>query len=319
MSFRGWAADAARWTFWVGLRPLIREDRPARSAVASAALARGQGALSPRRGAVMEEELARCFPSLRGRALRDAVREGWSLGAEALVDELLLGRLSEAGVDRRMRFDGRERLDRALAAGRGAVLVYPHAGAVMLMIARLAGYDYAQVALRGFPPEERRLTSDLRPTPLNLAARRARDAAEDALSVEFLPVEGGARGLLRVLERGGLLGVALDGRGGRRFERVAWLGRPANLSTGAVRLAGLAGAPLVPALPLRDRRGPWRLWIGEPVDPRDPAAQALVLAQLEPLLSAQPALYGRWLLHCRERAAADAHPLFADYPSPSPR
>jgi lauroyl/myristoyl acyltransferase len=126
--------------------------------------------------------------------------------------------------------------------------------------------------------------------------------------------------MVRQVERGGVVGIAFDGRGGTRFRRTRWLGRPSLLSTGPWRLAARRGAPVVPAV-VRPGR-PHRLWLAPPIrsgEGRDPEGEGLMeaaLAAVEPVLRADPAAYVPWLVHCRRRAAIDDHPLFVD-PDPA--
>lgn len=310
---RQWSADLARAAFWVGLRPVVRPGHPRSLAWTAAALGEARGRL--RGSALAEDEVRRCFPGVAEPAR--VVREGAREAVRSHLEELLLDRLTAVTVAMAMAMDGRGHLDAAVARGRGVVLAYPHAGSVMLMIARLSlsGYDYAQVALRGFAPPERRVTADFEPTRLNRAVRRVRDAAEDALPAQFLPVEAGARGLFRVLERGGVLGLALDGRGGRRFVDTRWLGRPARISPGPYRLAAKTGAAVVPALCRRGPDGRAVLWLGEPLTGGADVLREATLAAVGRELSGAPHLYAPWLAHCRVRAAADDDPLFTDYPA----
>lgn len=310
--------DLARWAFWVGLRPAVRP----RSLPAVRGLSRLATAL-PAGDPLLEDELVRAFPHLGATARRQVATSSRQLQLQCHLEELVLDQLDAHSVLGLMRFQGREHLDQALASGRGAVLAYPHAGAVMLLIAllSLSGCDYTQLALRGFPPGERQEgVAAFRPSRLNLAVREARDGAEDALPAHFVPMERGVRDLVRALKRGGIVGAAFDGRGGSRFRPARFLGRQALLSTGPWRLAAGQGAAVVPAICLRQADGSHRLVLGPPATPRAElerqdrceALQQHVLEWVEPHLRANPDHYARWLLHCRRRAHVDDHPLFVD-------
>lgn len=284
-----------------------------------------QYAASPGRRRLLVDELRRSFADVpwTDRTLHAVGRGAYDLWVQCMVEELLLGRLSTDNVERFMRFDGREHLDEALSHGRGALLLYPHAGNVMLMIGllSLSGYDYTQVALRGFPPPERQLSDDVRPSWFNRRAREARESAEDHLPASFLPLEGPPRDIFRALDRNGIVGIAFDGRGGTRFRPTPYLGRTALLATGPWRIAAKREVPIVPALCVRDRDRHHRLLLcapvlpdmGLPLEERCLDLQDRVLAhQIEPLLRRHPDHYARWLVHCRVHAAMDDHPLFVD-------
>ena len=291
--------------------------------VLSGALARAQRVIQPGRRQLMAEELRISFPGIRWteRTMANVVRSADDLQMQCLAEELVLGRLNAENVARFTRFDGREHLDAALARGKGVVLTFPHAGAIMLLIAlvSLAGYDFTQVAARGFPPKERQRLRDVTPSRWNVAVRNARERAEDKLPAHFHGMDDNPRALFRALERNGIVAVAFDGRGGSRFRPTPFLGRTALLSTGPWRLAASTGAAIVPAFCLRDRDRSHRLLLrpalipsDQPLQERCLDLQTRFLAEIEPILERHPDHYARWLLHCRTHAGLDDHPLFVD-------
>jgi KDO2-lipid IV(A) lauroyltransferase len=302
--------DLARWAFYVGLRARLR-GRSEASVQAVASL----GRLAPlRRGEarrLLADEFARC-------GLRGDTDFTWELQWRASVVELTLGSTSAETARARVRFDGWEHLEAARAAGRGVVWVYPHAGPVMLMLAALSarGVPYVQVAARGLAPADVAAAHPelLRHTPLREAVRHAREADEDRTGVRFATAAEPLRALHRALGRNEVVGIAFDGRTGRRWVPVPFLGRTALLNPGAVRLAAQTGAMLVPAVVSTRRDAPGATCtIGAPVPGDAPDALARILAHVEPGIRARPEDYGAWLLHCRRRAAIDDHPLFVDH------
>jgi KDO2-lipid IV(A) lauroyltransferase len=290
--------------------------------IISAAAARTQHRIAEHKRAAVRNELQRTFTHhpWTERSLDRATRSAFDLAVQCLVEELLLDQLDATTVGSFIDAPDRHHLDAALAHGRGAVLVYPHAGAVMLMIAWLAtaGYDYVQVAARGFPPAERQVRPDVRPTWFNRAARAAREAAEDTLPCEFVTMTDPTRRLVRALERNAIVGLAFDGRGGTRFDRVAFLGRQANLASGPWRLAAMTGAAVVPAMCVRTSDRTHRIQLAPPLLPNHDLPRAEQAAELReralsPIsawLRAHPDHYARWIAHCAEHAAMDDHPLF---------
>jgi lauroyl/myristoyl acyltransferase len=233
----------------------------------------------------------------------EEVDEAWRVAWRVHLEELLLGRLSAETLGHYIQIEG------SLPSDRGVVLVYPHAGNVMLMIAALAfsGHRYVQFAARGLAPPE---VAAANPETFGHnrwreAVRTVREADEDRVPAEYVTHP---RGLVRALKDGAVVGIAYDGRLGSRFEPVPYLGRTALLSTGPWKLARKTGAALVPAFNLCPPDGPNRLLLGPPVQGRDEA-----LDWLQARLREHPGHYGLWLTHCRERRAVDDHPLFVDY------
>jgi len=317
--------DLARYAFWVHLRQVLDpSDRDLVLTLASAGSV-GRFWTTPRRRLLIHEELKATFPSIAWThaSLRHATRSAYDLHTQCALEELLLGRLHRRNVEQFMTFHQRENLDKALSHGKGAVLVFPHAGNVMLLIALISlfGYDFTQLAARGFPPTEHQRTSDMRPTWFNRKARTAREVNEDRLPARFVTIEDSPRDLYRTLERNGILAIAFDGRGGQRFRPTPFLGRTALLAPGPWKLSARTGAPIVPALCIRSSDRRHRLHLCPPVfaDPDLPlqsrceALQTTVLREhIEPLLLRHPDHYGPWLLHCRLHAHMDDRPLFVD-------
>jgi lauroyl/myristoyl acyltransferase len=283
-----------------------------------------QWSLSRGGRALMADELRNSFPGdWTPGALRDVMRRATELQVQAMVEELVLGRLTAETVGRYMDYDGRAHLDEALSHGKGVLLAFPHAGNVMMLIARLSlsGYDFTQVAARGLPPPDKIAPADLQPTWLNVKAREAREADEDRLPAKFHTMDAAPRELYRILGRNGIVAIAFDGRGGSKFRLTPFLGRTALLNTGPWRLAASTGARVVPAFCRHEADGRWSLVLAPAIVP-DPAlpvperAEALLEAFLrgaiEPWLRAHPDHYARWLLHCRVHADMDDNPLFVD-------
>lgn len=305
--------DLAKWAFYVHLRKGLRPDRewlyrPLRGA------ARPIGStlctLNRAGRDTMEDEFLRC-------GLEPKVADAWAVQYRVALEELTLGQFTKETLDRFVRFENLHHLDAALKHGKGVVWTYPHAGAVMLMLAWLVknGYPYTQYAARGLPPKE---IADANPELLGAnrwraEVRQAREDDEDLTGATFLSLSKPARELYRTLARNELVGIAFDGRVGNKWREYSFLGRRALLNPGAFRLAASTGAWLVPVYNRVPFGEPAVCVIGEPVDPKDPEADVRCIRFAEDMIRRHPAEYGAWLLHCRVRNNVDDHPLFIDY------
>ena len=265
---------------------------------------------------LMADEYRRCFGDVGPSAVPDAYRVSF----RAHYEELLLGKLTADNWQGYMRFSGREHLDAALARKKGALLLFPHAGNVMLMLAAvsLAGYPYTQYAARGLaPPEVAKEHPELfGHNWFRAETRRVREASEDRLPAKFLTLDTPLRQLYRRLAENELVGIAFDGRIGTKFAVVPYLGRQALLNPGPYRMALSTGAAIVPTLAECPAEGPDICHFAEPIYPEGHTPESLCTAfigVMERWLAAHPEQYGTWLLHCRLRNAVDDHPLFVDY------
>ncbi len=308
--------DLARWLFWVRLRAVLPVDQPV-LLQRLWPLWRAQYLASSPNHHLLREELQRCFGRNDEQILKDAYR----LAFRTHFQELLLGKLTADNYRLHMRFENQHHLDTALARKKGAIILFPHAGNFMMMIASvsLAGYPYTQYAARGLAPPE---VAALHPevfghNPWRQQVREVREAAEDQLPAHFVTMDTPIRELVRKLGRNEVVGIAYDGRLGQKFVPVDYLGRKALLNPGPYKMACTSGAAIVPTFCYAPNDGPEICHFGAPIfterrSPDQVMAQFLHEAA-EPFLRAHPETYAIWLLHCRQRAAVDDHPFFVDY------
>jgi KDO2-lipid IV(A) lauroyltransferase len=274
----------------------------------------------------MADEFSRCFGTDPDDETSKAwVQDAFRIGFQNSLEELLLGKFDQDTWSNFMDISGKEHLDKALERGKGAIILFPHAGNVMLLIAAISysGYPYTQYAARGLAPEN--VAADhpelLGHNKLREAVRIAREDNEDRMPAKFLTLEASARNLYRALSNNETVGIAFDGRIGSKFVKVPYLGREALLNPGPFRLAQSTGAAIVPAFCTAPPSKKNVLQFGSPMYPDAKGnkdawkrlMESFLSDRIEPLIRQNPAEYGLWLAHCRMRASIDDHPFFIDY------
>jgi KDO2-lipid IV(A) lauroyltransferase len=168
-----------------------------------------------------------------------------------LIDFVLMGSLTPEELIERVTLDGRDRLDAALAAGRGAIMAVPHMGSWDMAgsYAAALGYKISAVAER-FPGSlngavvETRRRFGMHVIMLGRAAVRA---ITEALSANHIVA------LLCDLEQGP--GVA-----------VRFFGRHAIVPGGPAAIALKTGAALMPATQFRTAPGRYAIHLDRPLD-----------------------------------------------------
>ena len=175
------------------------------------------------------------------RAVERAVFRSYHLG---FLGYLAHRRASRPGA-REPRYVGAERLYRALAAGRGAVVTAPHLGSWELAVLSLARLGFDVHVVTGIQYHE----------SVTGAARAAKESARIAVSTP----EDGFLPLLATLKRGGLVVLLADGDVYARGIAVRLFGAPARLPAGPALLARRANAPIVHAFTARDGGGAPRI------------------------------------------------------------
>jgi KDO2-lipid IV(A) lauroyltransferase len=161
-----------------------------------------------------------------------------NLGANmAEVLRLAGGRTED--LDPRVRFEGEERVQEALARGRGVLILTAHVGNWDLLAMLTARSRYRLTVI----------SKSLRNAALNDMWMRIRRH----FGVAILPAHQSYRMCLRVLRRNELLGFILDqNRPREEGIFVDFFGRPACTSPGLAFMSAQSGAPVVPAFILRE-------------------------------------------------------------------
>jgi lauroyl/myristoyl acyltransferase len=225
-------------------------------------------------------------PQTSRQELERAVRRGFASYGRYWVEAFRLEELTPAEIRGRLRIEGREPIDTALAAGRGAIFASPHLG----------NWDAggAWLAASGYPATA--VVERLRPAELyeRFATYRR------ALGLELLPLDDGSetlRGVVRALRAGRLACLVCDRDLTGGGLEVRLFGARAQMPGGPASIALRTGAPLLPCTVYHDRRpGRWRAVVHPPLEPElsgDARKDTLALTQrlateFEGLIAAAP-------------------------------
>jgi phosphatidylinositol dimannoside acyltransferase len=226
-------------------------------------------------------------PRAGSRELERMVRRGFASYGRYWVEAFRLEDLSAEQIRRRLRIEGRERIDAALATGRGAIFASPHIG----------NWDAggAWLAASGYPATA--VVERLRPAELyeRFAVYRR------TLGLELLPLDDGTetmRGVIRALRAGRLACLVCDRDLTGGGLEVRLFGAPAVMPGGPASIALRTGATLLPCAVYHDvRPGRWRAVVKPPLHPEpsgDTRKDVLALTQrlageFEGLIAAAPA------------------------------
>ena len=204
----------------------------------------------------LRRNLARVLgPDAEPAELDRLVRAGMRSYARYWLETFRLPSMDHARIIAHVRTEGAEHVDRAMAAGRGAIFALPHSGnwdiAGLWLVRR--GYPFSTVAER------------LRPESLfdRFVAYR------EGLGMRVLPLTGGPRPPMQVLAERLRAGEAVCLVAERDLSRhgveVEFFGEPTRMPPGPALLAATTGAALMPVHLYFDGAG-WGQWIGPPVE-----------------------------------------------------
>ena len=184
--------------------------------------------------------LALAYPDLSAQARREIARESWEQTAWGMVDAVRSRVWSEAELRRRVRFENLERMQQALARGRGALLLTLHFGSIELSMLTLP--------LAGIP-----LTVVGRPLP-NPWIRRHMAQQRTRTGAQLLEHEDVAPRILDALREGRAVAFLNDQYARRRGGILSpFFGARCYTAPGIALLALRSGAPVLPGYIVRDQ------------------------------------------------------------------
>lgn len=271
------------------------------------------------------EELHRLFGSRPlPQAADDILREAWRQTMFNELEVLRYPALNPSTVESVCVIEGREHLDAALARGKGAIVLIGHFGANQMIMPALGHAGYPMNQLSAPPPVWAEILRDTRTTPLWEKVLERRWTLEQRLPVRHINVFRFLRPAYECLQRNEVLGLAFDGGGGKRWAKINFLSRNANISTQPIQLARKTGAAILPTVVVREpgeRRH--RIIVHPALDyqrHKDRLEEARINLQAFTDIFAEwvarhPAHYLNFLLLRYKVRATDVVPFFDDYPA----
>lgn len=202
----------------------------------------------------------------------------------------------------RMVLEGETYLQEALAQGKGAILwlapfVFNNGPAKIVLHRR--GYRVSHLS----SPQHGYSDSAFGIACVN----RIRCIPEDRYIVDRIVYDRAApstamRRMMRALKAGEVVSIVASATEGTEMVKGPIFGGRLSVAVGAPRLAGLTGAPLLPAFTVRDREAGFRIAIEAPIamrrdlstDERVAAATAEFLARSEPWVRRYPEQWRAW-------------------------
>jgi KDO2-lipid IV(A) lauroyltransferase len=316
-------AEAMRWCYWFPFRKLVQALPPG----ALYALARLAAGLAPRLFPVHTlrylHELE-CLGLGRGQGERlELARRAFFLRFCLELEVLSFPRLNPGNIGRFVQVEGLERLEAALALGKGAMLVFAHLGANQMVMPALGHRGYKMCQMSAPPTVWTEIFAGRMQSPMRERGRHLRWELEQTLPVTHLNVFGSLKPVFTHLKAGEVLGLALDGGGGKDRMALPFLGQSGQqicLSPGAVRIALKAGCPMLPVLMARTPAGPSRMVIEPPLElvtgrESEESLRAnltLLVARLDDWTRSRPDHYLNYLVWRRVLALQGQPPLVTE-------
>lgn len=222
------------------------------------------------RSGVTRANLRAAFPEMAEDEVERLVRAVYVQLGSSILEFAALPGMDHDDLRRAVHIENLEIVDGLVGRGRGIMFVTPHFGSWELFGASFVaqGYPTTFFVKRQKNPLVANLQDDIR--------RKA--------GIEIVTEGPGvARGVLRALKQGRLLGILPDQDARRHGVFVEFLGRPASTFKGAAFFAARAGVPIVPGFVRRQPDGNHIGTILPPIEPdadHDQEAEVFRLTQL---------------------------------------
>ena len=228
-------------------------------------LARFYGRCSAADAAAVSDNLKAALPGATAADVRRLTSEVFARFSAYLVDLFYSRQEGFALFERRLRCEGLDHLDRAMARGHGVVVVSAHLGhweRAGMALARL-GYPIKALAVRHRDP----------------AVEGFFDERRRHHGLGIIHLDGSLRECYRHLGSGGVLGVNADRLYGEGGVPVRFLDRTVRFPQGPARIAARCDAPVVTAFMTMEAQDRLCLRIGEELPGHDTAATTEAFAR----------------------------------------
>lgn len=198
------------------------------------------------------------------------------------MEVLLFPVLNEKNIGTIIRYSGIEHLDKALSSGRGVILLFAHFGANQMVMPAIGYRGYKMSQLSAPPTVWKEKMQKKKFSSMEEKALELRWKHELSLPVKHINIFGSLKEAFLCLKRNEILGIAIDGGGGKDRAGIDFLGRKDMFSTGAIDLALRTGSSVLPTFMVRDKYGYNTMIIEGPLNlKRDSEAKDAVKLNVE--------------------------------------
>ena len=237
------------------------------------------------------------FPERTDSACRAIVRASFATVGRHVFDLLRFDAMSAEQMADLVEFEGEERVEQAMAAGRAVMFYSGHFGVWELLV---------MVHASRFEP----ILMVVRPLS-NPLLEALVERVRTRVGTRVIPRQGAVRGLLRALLEHRSVGMMIDQHmHDRSAVTVEFFNRPAATTSSIAALALRTGVPVIPVFGLPLARGRYRMIYETPIeapDPESPDAVQMMTQRCTDVLETYVRRYPEfWLWMHRRWRVADA-------------
>lgn len=265
---------------------------------------------------IMAQELSLIFPDKSGKEIREIITGSFINYVVSELEVLLYPSMNYEYISKMVTIEGKWHLDRSLSKGKGVLLFQAHFGAFQMVMPAIGynGYRMNQISASAAIWKED-MCSRIQKKSFDIKAEY-----EYTLPVQHISIKSSIRPVFRALERNEIVGITIDGGGGKKVLPIEFLGRKANIQTGAAAIAIKTGAEIVPAFIITEKGLKHKLVIHPPLLVAESQDQdgkmRKILTEfvkiLEEYVKRYPDHYGYTSYLRKSREAVDPYPFFVE-------
>jgi len=307
-----------RWIFWVWLARPCSFLSPYWQGKLNAFIAfLAYYALGKRR-AIVGIEFKRAFKdAFSKREIDHFIRSSFKVYINNQAKMLYIPKMDAANIEKFISVSGLEILVEELMKNKGIILLNPHFGPFLLVMAALGhrGFRLNQLAIIGDPLNRKRkgLDQEIYKAKFN--------TIEENLPANFINAADNRYALRRALsalKHNEIVIFASTGRAGRSWHQLPFLNRNAHFNLTPFKMSIKTGASLIPVFAVDTNPSPIAEIVIEkpiPVFENDSSRQLMAryIRLLEQYVTGRPDHFASFLFEMHVNAGWDDHPFFDDY------
>lgn len=198
--------------------------------------------------------------------INTAIKNAFFIRLSNEIEVMLFPTLNKENIDYFVTCIGLEHLDAAIGKGKGAMLLFAHFGANQMIMPAVGYRGYTMSQMSAPPTVWTEKLPNKKISRMGFKALEVRWAQELSLPVTHINIFGSLKDAFVCLKRNEILGIAIDGGGGKTKVVVDFLGRRAYFSTGAIEIAMRTGCAVLPTFMLRGEDGRHTMIIEPPLN-----------------------------------------------------
>lgn len=219
-----------------------------------------------RKRKAFERELCGIAPILNADSMASEVKDAFINTVQNELEVFLYPTLNKGNIGSIIEYNGMEHLDKAIKAGNGTMLVFAHFGANQMIMPAIGYRDYKMCQMSAPSTIWEEKLPNRKFSRIDKLGLKMRWEYEQSLPVTHINIFGSMKEAFLCLKRNEVLGIALDGGGGKKKVSVDFLGKKALFAVGAMEIAMRSGCTVLPTFMIRGKDGRHSMFIEPPLE-----------------------------------------------------